>query len=84
MFKVTRCSANMACGKKIQLLLTTEYLSLFPPCFLGCRKHWAVLGMSAIGTMGALGPVCLVSLSLRVDYNKPFRQEDRCDLPPLN
>lgn len=60
MFKATRSSARMVCGKNsnnlIQLLLTMEYLPLLWPCFLkiDCR------GMSAVGTVRALGPDCLL------------------------
>lgn len=60
MFKATRSPAKMVCGKNtnnlIQLLLTMEYLPLLLPCFLqiDCR------GMSAVGTVRTLGPVCLL------------------------
>lgn len=53
-----RSFAKMVCRKStnyfIQLLFTVEYLPLLSPCFLkiDCR------GMSAVGTVRALGPVC--------------------------
>lgn len=86
MFKATRSSAKWLAEKTLVTL--SSWYSPRSTChssllafskFTVEEGHCAMLDVCAVGTMGALGPACLLfsAPSLRVDCSKLFRQENR-------